>query len=106
MRSQGYWGLGEPLQASRSYYQEQQYEKGATQLAEAIFTRTGISYCFRLKELKLVYLEKKEEPSFLCRCHKVGTGEKPKGLHVVRHSEGGLRPETLFWHLRQELFSS
>lgn len=66
MRSQGYWGLGEPLQASRSYYQEQQYEKGATQLAEAIFTTTGISYCFRLKELKLVYLQKKEKNPIFC----------------------------------------
>lgn len=47
--------------------------------------QTGIYYCFKLKELNLACLQKKEKNSFfLCRHHEMDPGGKNAGLHAVQ----------------------
>lgn len=72
--------------------------------------QTGIYYCFKLKELNLACLQKKEKNSFfLCRHHEMDPGGKNTGLHAVQWelSLTLLGSEICVWFdICQKLFSS
>ena len=68
-RSQGYGIFSQPLQGLWFYRQQalrSNIRKQPQTLVEAVFTRTGKSYCFRLKKLKPACLQRRDKSLLLC----------------------------------------